>query len=90
MEYIEYVSMLWGLQIVDAWPLAVASMVDGRSRHALSFDEPDRDPQTAATTHIKYMNPLAGKLFIGSPTITNGAGTDPLMASDRLTELFRA
>lgn len=92
----EYVPMLWGLQSVDAWPAAVASMIASGSRHALSFNEPDLgtqsniDPQTAATNHIMYMNPLASQVSIGSPAITNGAGTNPWMGIDWLNEFFRA
>lgn len=82
---LEYVPMLWGLNAVGSWPPASAE-------HYLSFNEPDLssqsniDPATAATNHIKYMNPLSGS--VGSPAVTNGAGTSPLMGIDWLNSFF--
>lgn len=92
----EYVPLLWGLSSVDSWASAAASAISSGSKHALGFNEPDLstqsniDPQTAATNHIKYMNPLAGQVEIGSPAITNGAGTSPLMGIDWLNAFFKA
>nr|KAK5443207.1 hypothetical protein LTR18_005885 [Exophiala xenobiotica] len=92
----EYVPMLWGLNAVDAWASAAASAISSGAQHALSFNEPDLstqsniDPETAATNHIQYMNPLAGQVEIGSPAITNGAGTSPLMGIDWLNSFFEA
>lgn len=92
----EYVPMLWGLSSTSAWADAAAKAIASGSKHALSFNEPDLgsqaniDPQTAATNHIKYMNPLAGQVEIGSPAVTNGAGTNPLMGIDWLNAFFKA
>lgn len=36
------------------------------------------------------MNPLAGQVQIGSPAVTNGAGTNPLMGIDWLNAWFEA
>jgi len=90
----EYVPMLWGQNAVSSWASAAASAIAGGSKHALSFNEPDlaaqsnMDPATAAKLHIEYMNPLAGQVQIGSPAITNGAGTSPLMGIDWLNQFF--
>jgi len=92
----EYVAMLWGLDAVDEWSSAASSAISSGTKHLLSFNEPDLstqsniDPQTAATNHIKYMNPFAGQAEIGSPAITNGAGTSPLMGIDWLNAFFKA
>ncbi|KAL2421634.1 hypothetical protein ABEF95_007840 [Exophiala dermatitidis] len=92
----EYVPLLWGLSSTSAWASAASAAIASGSKHVLSFNEPDLasqsniDPQTAATNHIKYMNPLAGQVEIGSPAITNGAGTSPLMGIDWLNSFFTA
>ncbi|EHY59895.1 hypothetical protein HRR83_009296 [Exophiala dermatitidis] len=92
----EYVPLLWGLSSTSAWASAASAAIASGSKHALSFNEPDLasqsniDPQTAATNHIKYMNPLADQVEIGSPAITNGAGTSPLMGIDWLNSFFTA
>jgi hypothetical protein len=89
-----YVPMLWGLKSVSTWSSDVASAISSGSTAALSFNEPDlstqanMDPVTAATNHIKYMNPLS--VEVGSPAITNGAGTSPLMGIDWLNAFFTA
>ena len=75
---IEYVPMLWGPGFTEEWPTAVEQSLDSGSRHALSFNEPDERSQSsitaqeAANLHITLMNPLQGRLFIGSPAVTNG------------------
>ncbi|KAL2392360.1 hypothetical protein ABEF93_001885 [Exophiala dermatitidis] len=92
----EYVPLLWGLSSTSAWASAASAAIASGSKHVLSFNEPDLasqsniDPQTAATNHIKYMNPLSGQAEIGSPAITNGAGTSPLMGIDWLNSFFTA
>jgi hypothetical protein len=91
---VSYVPMLWGLNALSSWSSAVASAISAGSSAALSFNEPDlstqsnMDPATAATNHIKYMNPLS--VAVGSPAITNGAGTSPLMGIDWLNAFFDA
>jgi hypothetical protein len=88
--------MLWGLDSVDDWASAAAAAISSGSEHALSFNEPDLstqsniDPQTAATNHIKYMNPLSGQVQIGSPAVTNGAGSSPPMGTTWLSQFFEA
>lgn len=92
----EFVPMLWGEKSVGAWPAAAAAAIADGATHALSLNEPDHkeqanmDPQSAAKLHIASMNPLAGQVAIGSPAITNGAGTNPLMGIDWLTQWFSA
>jgi hypothetical protein len=91
---VTYVPMLWGLNAVSSWSSDVASAISSGSTAALSFNEPDLstqsniDPVTAAENHIKYMNPLS--VEVGSPAITNGAGTSPLMGIDWLNAFFTA
>ncbi|RMZ80921.1 hypothetical protein DV737_g2749, partial [Chaetothyriales sp. CBS 132003] len=93
---LEYVPMLWGLKSVSGWSDAAASAISSGSTHLLSFNEPDlssqsdMEPATAAENHIEYLNPFADQAEIGSPAITNGAGTDPLMGIDWLNAFFKA
>jgi hypothetical protein len=89
--------MLWGQKSVSNWKSAAASAIAAGAKHALSFNEPDlgeqanMDPATAAKLHIDNMNPLSSQgLSIGSPAVTNGAGTSPLMGIDWLNEFFSA
>jgi hypothetical protein len=92
----EYVPMFWGPNSVSGWASAAAAAIASGSKHALSLNEPDLtaqanvDPATAAKLHIANMNPLAGQVSIGSPAITNGAGTNPLMGIDWLNAFFKA
>ncbi|ETI19270.1 hypothetical protein G647_09102 [Cladophialophora carrionii CBS 160.54] len=92
----EYVPMFWGPNSVSGWANAAASAIASGSKHALSLNEPDLnsqanvDPATAAKLHIENMNPLAGQVSIGSPAVTNGAGTNPLMGIDWLNAFFKA
>ena len=86
--------MLWGLSSTSGW--LDTAKASGAS-HFLSFNEPDLgsqsniDPSTAAKNHITYMNPLAGNgVEIGSPAVTNGAGTSPPMGTDWLSQFFSA
>ncbi|OCT46425.1 hypothetical protein CLCR_01151 [Cladophialophora carrionii] len=92
----EYVPMFWGPNSVSGWANAAASAIASGSKHALSLNEPDLDaqanvdPATAAKLHIENMNPLAGQVQIGSPAVTNGAGTNPLMGIDWLNAFFKS
>ncbi|RMD44015.1 hypothetical protein DV735_g1136, partial [Chaetothyriales sp. CBS 134920] len=91
---LEFVPMLWGLKTLDVWADGVASSIASGSKHVLSFNEPDLsaqsnlEPAAAAENHIKYLNPLAGQVEIGSPAVTNGAGTSPLLGLDWLNSFF--
>jgi hypothetical protein len=93
----EFVPMLWGLNFVSPWNAAAKSAIASGSSHLLSFNEPDLSsqsnisPSVAATNHITYMNPFAGNgVQIGSPAVTNGAGTSPPMGIDWLNQFFTA
>ncbi|KAJ0279737.1 hypothetical protein COL940_006599 [Colletotrichum noveboracense] len=91
-ESLNYVPMLWGP--IDThtarWTANADAAIKAGSTHILSFNEPDLpaqanlDAATAATNHVKYMNPYSGKVKIGSPAITNsniaGQGLDWLKA----------
>jgi hypothetical protein len=77
----EFVPMLWGPKAFGAWDAAAKSAVSAGAKHMLSFNEPDHGDQanmngaTAAEAHIKYMNPYAGSVKIGSPAVTSGGPT---------------
>ncbi|KIX98293.1 uncharacterized protein Z520_05594 [Fonsecaea multimorphosa CBS 102226] len=92
----EYVPLLWGQDSISGWSSAVQSAIASGSKHALGFNEPDLDtqsnidPTTAAQLYIANMNPLSGQVQLGSPAITNGAGTSPLMGIDWLNAFFEA
>ncbi|OAP61937.1 hypothetical protein AYL99_04140 [Fonsecaea erecta] len=92
----EYVPLLWGQDSISGWSSAVQSAIASGSKHALGFNEPDLDsqsnidPTTAAQLYIANMNPLSGQVQLGSPAITNGAGTSPLMGIDWLNAFFKA
>lgn len=94
---LEFVPMLWGLDYTSSWNTAATLAISSGSEHLLSFNEPDlpsqsnMDPDTAAKNHIIYMNPLAGNgVQIGSPAVTNGAGTSPPMGINWLSQFFTA
>lgn len=76
---LEFVPMLWCSTSTypDDWTTNAQSAIDSGSKYLLSFNEPDNpsqcniDASTAATAHIKYMNPFSSKAGIGAPAITN-------------------
>ncbi|KAJ9640763.1 hypothetical protein H2204_003052 [Knufia peltigerae] len=92
----EYVPMFWGSQSVSGWSSAVSSAISSGSKHVLSINEPDLssqanlDPQTAAKLHIANVAPLSGQVQIGSPAVTNGAGSNPPMGTTWLSQFFDA
>ncbi|OAG44731.1 hypothetical protein AYO21_01221 [Fonsecaea monophora] len=92
----EFVPLLWGQNSISGWSSAVQSAIASGSKHALAFNEPDLgsqsniDPATAAKLYIDNMNPLSGQVELGSPAITNGAGTNPLMGIDWLNAFFES
>ncbi|KAF6842320.1 hypothetical protein CMUS01_03211 [Colletotrichum musicola] len=90
---LNYVPMLWGpIDIhTSRWNENADKAIENGSTHILSFNECDLssqcnlDAQSAATQHVKWMNPYASKnIKIGSPAITNsniaGQGLDWLKA----------
>lgn len=93
---LEYVPMLWGLNSVSGWSSAASAAISSGSSHLLGFNEPDLSsqsnisPQDAAANHIKYMNPFAGQAQIGSPAVTNGAGSSPPMGATWMQQFFEA
>jgi hypothetical protein len=84
---IEFIPMLWGpTHYSSEWDTkAEAAITDGVTA-LFSFNECDNtgqcnlDAATAATDHIKYLNPYEGKILIGAPAIssseTAGQGLD--------------
>lgn len=91
LDGVEYVPMMWGTPDVSNF----ASQV-GSATHVLSFNEPDLssqsniDPVTAAKLHRQGMEGLVGKVQIGSPAVTNGAGSSPPMGTTWLSQFFTA
>ena len=75
-----YIPTLWGPTdtYTSSWSDNANSAISSGSTHLFSFNEPDESsqsnlsPSDAATQHIKYMNPLAGKAKICAPSVTNG------------------
>ena len=92
----EYVPMCWGLSSTGSFAAAASSAIASGSKHVLSFNEPDLaaqsniDPATAAKNHIQYLNPFSGSAEIGSPAVTNGAGSSPAMGTTWLSQFFTA
>ncbi|KAK3371742.1 glycosyl hydrolase catalytic core-domain-containing protein [Lasiosphaeria ovina] len=76
---LEFVPMLWSTSkgFPATWPANAAKAISAGSKCVLSFNEPDLasqanlSPADAAAAHIQLMNPLSGKVRIGSPAITN-------------------
>lgn len=76
--------MLWGTKqsTIELWNQNADKDIlasGGRhSTHFLGFNEPDLDsqanlsPQEAADAWLKYLEPYAGKVKLGSPAVTNG------------------
>ncbi|GKT49359.1 alkali-sensitive linkage protein 1 [Colletotrichum spaethianum] len=85
---VDFVPMLWGP--IDThtarWTENADAAIAKGSTHILSFNECDNaaqcnlDAGSAATAHVKYINPYSGKVKIGAPAITNsniaGEGLD--------------
>ena len=95
-EVFEYVPMLWGLDDSLYWFSAASNALSGRSRHLLSFNEPDIEtqanmpPNLTAVSHIAYLNPFAGQARIGSPAISNSQIMDPPQGITWLKDFFTA
>ncbi|EEP76206.1 predicted protein [Uncinocarpus reesii 1704] len=74
----EYVPMLWGPKFFNSWN--PSSVLGSGNKCILGFNEPDHgeqasmSPQSAAEAFKQYLTPLAGKLQLGSPGVTNGGG----------------
>lgn len=78
-DSIEYVPMLWGDAPLhtDHWDSNCEAELEKGVKALLSFNEPDHatqaniSPAQAAASHIKWMNPYAGRALIGAPSVTN-------------------
>ncbi|ROT40288.1 hypothetical protein SODALDRAFT_244766, partial [Sodiomyces alkalinus F11] len=91
-QSLEFVPTLWGpIDIhTSRWKDNVESMIESGSTHVFSFNECDiasqcnMDAASAADAHVKWMNPYAGRVKIGSPSVSNsnigGQGLDWLQA----------
>ena len=82
----QYVPTLWGLASVHSsnWDTAVKSATSGTgTNYLMSFNEPDNvgqanmDVGSAVAGFNQYMKPYAtDNVLLGSPSVTNGAGTN--------------
>ncbi|OLN95397.1 Alkali-sensitive linkage protein 1-like protein 2 [Colletotrichum chlorophyti] len=88
----QFVPMLWGPveTHTNRWQQNADASIAKGSTHILSFNECDNagqcnlDAASAAAAHVKWLNPFASQVKIGSPAITNsniaGEGLDWLKA----------
>lgn len=88
VQGLEFVPMLWGPipEHTGRWWANVKEMIGKGSTHVLSFNECDIFSQCntgaaeAAEAHVAYINPLAARVRIGSPAVSNsdidGQGLD--------------
>ncbi|UNI20131.1 hypothetical protein JDV02_006249 [Purpureocillium takamizusanense] len=91
-----FVPMLWGDRPVhtNRWAANAQRAIQNGAKAFLSFNEPDNGgqsnmtPEAAAEAHIRYMNPYAGKVKIGAPSITNSGA--PNQGVNWLNAFFRA
>lgn len=75
-----YAPMLWGTGAVHTsiWEANVITAIASGSTHILSFNEPDvaaqsnLAPADAAAAYMQYIQPYAGKVKLGAPSVTNG------------------
>lgn len=82
----QYVPTLWGTASVhsDNWDSAVKAATSGSgTNYLMSFNEPDNmgqanmDVGSAVAGFNQYMKPYASdNVLLGSPSVTNGAGTN--------------
>ncbi|KAJ6439679.1 glycoside hydrolase [Purpureocillium lavendulum] len=91
-----FVPMLWGDRSYHTgrWSGNAEKAIRNGAKAMLSFNEPDNagqsnmSPQAAAEAHIKYMNPYAGRVKIGAPSITNSGAAN--QGVNWLNAFFRA
>jgi hypothetical protein len=77
---LEYVPMLWSSasEHTSSWVANVNTAIARGTTHVLAFNEPDLSsqsnlsPAAAAAAYKKWMQPLAGKVKLGAPAVTNG------------------
>jgi len=73
--------MLWGNDEdkTSTWADNVDAAIKAGAKEVMAFNEPDlptqsnMDTTTAAEAYQQYISPLAGKVRLGSPSVTNGA-----------------
>lgn len=85
-DQFQYVPTLWGLASVHSgnWDSAVKAATSGSgTNYLMSFNEPDNvnqanmDVGSAVTGFNQYMKQYAsGNVLLGSPSVTNGVGTN--------------
>ena len=83
-SHIQFVPMLWGTKqaTIELWTKNCEKAIASGSTHFLGFNEPDLDsqanlsPSEAADAWLKYLEPYAGEVKLGSPAVTNGQKAD--------------
>ncbi|EFW21944.1 conserved hypothetical protein [Coccidioides posadasii str. Silveira] len=74
----DYVPMLWGPKLFSSWDSS--SVLSSGCKSILGFNEPDHgdqasmSPESAVDAFKNLLTPLAGKVELGSPGVTNGGG----------------
>ncbi len=93
---VTYIPMLWSpaSDHSNGWDAAAANAISKGAGALLSFNEPDiasqanMSPQDAASGHIQWMNPYAGKARISSPAISSSENAN--QGIDWLKQFFSA
>lgn len=75
-----YAPMLWGTGAVHTsiWEANVVTAIATGATHILAFNEPDvaaqanLSPSDAAAAYMQYIQPYAGQVKLGAPSVTNG------------------
>ncbi|KAI1913298.1 hypothetical protein LOZ61_002833 [Ophidiomyces ophidiicola] len=76
----DFVPMLWGPKFFNGWESTSRKVLSSGRKFVLGFNEPDHgeqaymSPPSAVDAFKKYLTPLANKVSLGSPAVTNGGG----------------
>lgn len=93
---IQFVPQLWGPIPLhtEHWSANAEKAISAGSTHFMGFNEPDivaqanLSPSAAVEAWKKYLQPYAGRVKLGSPSVCNGA--EPLMGLEWLTAFLDA
>lgn len=94
--HIQFVPQLWGPIPLhtEHWSANAEKAISAGSTHFMGFNEPDiiaqanLSPSAAVEAWKKYLQPYAGRVKLGSPSVCNGA--EPLMGLKWLTAFLNA
>lgn len=93
---IQFVPQLWGPIPLhtERWSTNAEKAITAGSTHFMGFNEPDiavqgnLSPSTAVEAWKKFLQPYAGRVKLGSPSVCNGA--EPLMGLNWLSAFLDA